>query len=43
MVGNDCERAPGVCGAASGSCYVEVGQPTLLISKMLVGGAGGNN
>lgn len=42
MVGNDCTRAPGVCGAASGSCYVEVGQPTLLISKMLVGGAGGN-
>lgn len=42
MVGNDCRRAPGVCGASSGSCYVEVGQPTLLISKMLVGGAGGN-
>ncbi len=42
MVGNDLERAPGVCGSSSGSCYVEVGQPTLLISKMLVGGAGGN-
>ena len=42
MVGNDCERAPGVCGASSGSCYVEVGQPTLLISKIVVGGAGGN-
>ena len=42
MVGNDLSRAPGVCGAASGSCYVEVGQPTLLISKMLVGGTGGN-
>lgn len=42
MVGNDCGRAPGVCGASSGSCFVEVGQPTLLISKMLVGGAGGN-
>ena len=42
MVGNDCTRAPGVCGASSGSCYVEVGQPTLLISKMLVGGSGGN-
>ena len=41
MVGNDCTRAPGVCGAASGSCYVEVGQPTLLISSILVGGAGG--
>jgi TldD protein len=42
MVGNDEARAPGVCGASSGSCYVEVGQPTLLISKMLVGGSGGN-
>ncbi len=42
MVGNDCSRAPGVCGASSGSCYVEVGQPTLLISKILVGGSGGN-
>lgn len=42
MVGNDCGRAPGVCGSSSGSCFVEVGQPTLLISKMLVGGAGGN-
>lgn len=42
MVGNDCMRAPGVCGASSGSCFVEVGQPTLLISKMLVGGSGGN-
>ena len=40
MVGNDCKRAPGTCGAASGSCYVEVGQPTLLVSKMLVGGGG---
>ena len=42
MVGNDLGRAPGVCGAESGSCYVEVGQPTLLISSMLVGGKGGN-
>lgn len=42
MVGNDLGRAPGVCGASSGSCFVEVGQPTLLVSKMLVGGAGGN-
>ena len=41
MVGNDIQRAPGVCGASSGSCYVEVGQPTLLISSILVGGAGG--
>lgn len=42
MVGNDMTRAPGVCGAASGSVFTEVGQPTLLISKILVGGQGGN-
>lgn len=41
MVGNDLERAAGTCGASSGSCFVEVGQPTLLISKILVGGEGG--
>ena len=41
MVGNDIKRSAGVCGASSGSCYVEVGQPTLLISSILVGGAGG--
>lgn len=42
MVGNDLRRGPGSCGAASGTCFVEVGQPTILISKILVGGAGGN-
>ena len=42
MVGSDLSRAPGVCGASSGSSYVEVGQPTLLISKITVGGQGGN-
>lgn len=42
MIADDLERSAGVCGASSGSCYVEVGQPTLLISKMLVGGSGGN-
>jgi len=40
MVGNDGQRSAGVCGAASGSCYVEVGEPTLLVSKILVGGKG---
>ncbi len=40
MIANDLERSEGVCGAASGSCYVEVGQPTLLVSSMLVGGTG---
>lgn len=40
MIANDLKRSPGVCGAASGSCFVEVGQPTLLISSILVGGQG---
>ena len=38
MVGNDLGRAAGVCGSSSGSCFVEVGQPTLLVSSILVGG-----
>ena len=42
MVGNDLVRAPGICGAASGNIPVEVGQPTLRVSKMIVGGRGGN-
>ncbi len=41
MVANDGARAPGTCGASSGSCEVEVGQPTLLVSSILVGGTGG--
>ena len=40
MVANDLKIAPGVCGAASGSCFVSVGQPTLLVSQILVGGKG---
>ena len=40
MIADDLARSEGVCGAASGSCYVEVGQPTLLVSSMLVGGTG---
>ena len=40
MIANDLKRAPGMCGASSGSCCVEVGQPTLLISSILVGGRG---
>lgn len=38
MVANDLQRAPGMCGSSSGTCCVEVGQPTLAISKMIVGG-----
>lgn len=41
MVGNDLARAQGVCGAASGWCPVDVGQPTIRVSEMTVGGNGG--
>ncbi len=41
MVGNDLELAGGTCGAASGWVYVNVGQPTVRIKKVLVGGRGG--
>ncbi len=42
MVADDLALGPGICGASSGSVCVCVGQPTLLISSILVGGAGGN-
>ena len=41
MVGNDLALAQGMCGAASGSIRTNVGQPTLRISEVLVGGRGG--
>jgi len=41
MIANDLERAQGVCGSASGNIPVDVGQPTLRVSEMTVGGTGG--
>lgn len=41
MVGNDLKLAQGMCGASSGSIPVDVGQPTLRISEITVGGNGG--
>ena len=41
MVGNDLLRAQGMCGASSGHIPVDVGQPTLRISEITVGGNGG--
>ncbi|WP_246834304.1 metallopeptidase TldD-related protein, partial [Leptospira gomenensis] len=38
MVGHDLELAAGMCGAASGSVPVTVGQPTLKVDEILVGG-----
>ena len=41
MIGNDLELAQGMCGAASGYIPVDVGQPTIRVSEMTVGGNGG--
>jgi TldD protein len=38
MVGNDFSLAAGMCGASSGSVPVTVGQPSLKVDKILVGG-----
>jgi len=41
MIANDLAFGQGMCGAASGSIRTNVGQPTIRISEMLVGGRGG--
>ena len=38
MVGDDLRRAAGMCGAASGAVPTTVGQPTLKVDSILVGG-----
>lgn len=38
MVANDFEMAAGMCGASSGSVPVTVGQPSLKVDEILVGG-----
>ncbi|PJZ69453.1 peptidase C69 [Leptospira perolatii] len=38
MVGSDLELAAGVCGAGSGSIPVTVGQPSIKVDEILVGG-----
>ncbi len=38
MVGNDLEMSAGMCGSMSGSVPVTVGQPTIRVSSILVGG-----
>jgi TldD protein len=37
-VGNDLELAAGACGSISGNVPVTVGQPTIRVSSMIVGG-----
>ena len=41
MVGNDLALAQGMCGAASGSIRTNVGQPTIRVKEITVGGRGG--
>lgn len=41
MVGENLDRAQGMCGAASGSIPTDVGQPALRVKEMTVGGAKG--
>jgi TldD protein len=41
MVGNDCARSNGMCGSASGYVPVDIGQPTIRVQNILVGGNGG--
>ncbi|PIJ61246.1 TldD/PmbA family protein [Mesotoga sp. H07.pep.5.3] len=38
MVGNDLERGQGMCGSISGSIPADVGQPTVRVSELIVGG-----
>ncbi len=40
MVGNDLELAAGMCGSISGSVPTTVGQPTLKVDRITVGGQG---
>lgn len=41
MVGNDLMLAQGMCGSVSGSIPVDVGQPTIRLKEITVGGNGG--
>jgi len=38
MVGNDLARGQGMCGSVSGSIPADVGQPTIRVSELTVGG-----
>ncbi len=43
MVGNNLLSAQGMCGSASGSIPTDVGQPTIRVSEITVGGRKGSN
>lgn len=42
MIANDCAFGQGMCGSSSGSIPVNVGQPTIRIDEIVVGGRGGS-
>src|SRR6056297_1930960 len=42
LIGNNLDIAEGMCGSISGSVPAGVGQPTLRVSELTVGGRGGN-
>jgi len=41
MIANNLRREQGMCGASSGSIPADVGQPTIRVKSILVGGTGG--
>jgi TldD protein len=41
MIADDLKRAQGMCGSVSGYVPVDVGQPTIRVSEITVGGQGG--
>jgi len=43
MVGNNLLTAQGMCGSSSGSIPTDVGQPTIRVSEITVGGRKGTN
>ena len=42
MISDNLAQAQGMCGSMSGSVPTNVGQPTIKLSHMVVGGKGGN-
>ena len=40
-VGSDLKLGQGMCGSVSGSIPTNVGQPTIRVSEMIIGGKGG--
>ena len=41
MIANNLKREQGMCGSSSGSIPADVGQPTIRVKSILVGGTGG--